>query len=54
MNTIIYNASLLVGTAAVGAGAAMQWGPGIALLITGVLIVVLTLASTILFNKGAA
>lgn len=43
MNQIVYNASMLAGTAAASAGAALQWGPGVALMVGGALVIVLAL-----------
>ena len=40
---LVYNLCILGGIAMIAAGAAMLWGPAVALICTGVLLIVLTL-----------
>jgi hypothetical protein len=53
MNQLTYNISLLVGTSAVSAGAGLQWGLGIGLMATGVLVIALTLVGAVLGRKAS-
>lgn len=52
MNQLTYNASLLVGTAAASAGAGLQWGGAISLMVAGALVIGLTLVGVVLNGKG--
>lgn len=51
MNPVVYNASLGTGLALIGAGAWWQYGPGIAGLVVGGLVIALTFASAILGSR---
>ena len=48
MNQLTYNASMLAGTAAASAGAGISWGPGVGLMVAGVLVIALTLTGAVL------
>jgi hypothetical protein len=52
MSPIIYDISLVVGTAMIAAGAYVLWGVGMALLVTGATIVALTMFAGYLMAKG--
>lgn len=53
MNQLTYNVSLLAGTAAMSAGAGLQWGAPVGLMAAGVLVIALTLVGAVLAGKGA-
>ena len=46
MNKLTYNISMAVALASVTAGSGIQWGPGVALMVFGVVLVALTVVST--------
>jgi hypothetical protein len=52
MNQLVYNASMLAGTALSGTGAGLQWGLGVGLLVAGVMVTTLTVAGAWLFARG--
>lgn len=45
MKVIVYNGGIAAGTVLCGVGAGLQWGLGIGLIVTGVLVLGLTLVS---------
>lgn len=53
MNQLTYNASLLAGTAAISAGAGLQWGLAAGLMMAGALVIALTLVGAALAGKAA-
>lgn len=53
MNQLTYNVGLLAGTAAVSAGAGLQWGLAVGLMAAGALVIALTLAGAALTGKAS-
>ncbi len=51
MNQLMYNASILAGTALASIGAGLQWGVPVGLMVMGVLIVGLTLLAAFTFGR---
>jgi hypothetical protein len=45
MNPLIYNISMLLGLACIAVGAALVWSLGMSLMVTGGLLILLTLVS---------
>lgn len=45
MNPLIYNISMLLGVVCIAAGALLVWGAGVSLMVTGGLLIVMTLVS---------
>ena len=48
MTRLVYNASLLAGLLLVAVGAALQWGVCVALVLSGLLLLVLTVVGAVL------
>lgn len=51
MNILVYDASMLAGTAMVGAGAWMQYGAGVGLMVTGGMVLAATALSVLLVGR---
>jgi len=51
MNRLTYNGGLAVGTALASVGAGLHWGPGVALMVAGGLVLALTLLGAYLYGS---